>query len=59
MKRAAVIDKKEKAKCQETQRLFKELEKHSFSGPFFDSLLAVLSNHQGKLFSLAQLLFQF
>ena len=48
-KRAQSNERKEREKCLETNRLFKELQKHSFSGPFFDTLLSVLSNHQGNL----------
>lgn len=46
-KRAEAIQRTEHEKCMETARLFKDLEKHSFSGPFFDKLLDILKNHQG------------
>lgn len=47
-KRLEQISKNEQIKRRQTEQLFKELEKHSFTGPFFDSLLNILSNHQGK-----------
>lgn len=52
--RADLIERNEKKKCAESSRLYKELEKKSFSGPFFDSLLDILKNFQGCFYFIFQ-----
>ena len=42
------IEEEEKDRCRKTAELLKEFESHCASGPFFESLLGILSNFQGK-----------
>lgn len=42
------IDEEEKMKCMKTSALLKEFEKASCNGPFFESLLNILTNYQGN-----------
>lgn len=42
------IEDEDKERCIKTAALLKEFEKNSTSGPFFESLLSILVNYQGK-----------
>ena len=41
------IEAEEREKCKKTAALLKEFEDNSGNGPFFESLLAILTNFQG------------
>lgn len=42
------IEAEDKERCQKTAAILKEFEKNSCNGPFFKSLLEILTNFQGK-----------
>lgn len=46
--RIQAIEAEEKERCKKTAAILKEFETQSCKGPFFDALLDVLNNFQGK-----------
>ena len=44
------IEEEEKARCRKTAEILKEFERKSCNGPFFESLLDILTNFQGNFF---------
>lgn len=42
------IEEEEKERCRKTADILKDFERKSCNGPFFQSLLAILTNFQGK-----------
>ena len=55
--RMQAIEAEEKERCKKTAAIFKELEANSGKSPFFDSLLDILNNFQGKWYLMAEILF--
>lgn len=43
------IEEEEKERCKQTAEILKQFEQNSCTGPFFQSLLDIMNNFQGKI----------
>ena len=41
------LEEEDRERCRKTAEILKEFEKNSSNGPFFESLLEILTNYQG------------